>query len=159
MPFLVLFVFIPLAEILVFINVSGKIGLGSALLFALLTAVLGGMIVRFQGIKTMMSAQNSLRGGALPTKELFDGLCLVAAGATLITPRFITDALGFALLVPAVRNYLRHKLSQNAKFSSMEFGGEFGNEFGGHQGQPHDPNVIEAEFETISENDNEKDGS
>lgn len=155
MPFLVLFVFIPLAEIFVFINVSGEIGLGYALLFALFTAILGGMIVKFQGINTMMAAQNSLREGSLPTKELFDGLCIVAAGATLITPGFITDALGFALLIPAVRNFLRGRLSKNAQFSTMDFGGEFGSQ----QRQAHDPNVIEAEFETISENDNGKDGS
>lgn len=146
MPFIIIFVLIPFSEIMVFMSVSDKIGLGTALLMALLTAILGGFVVRYQGIHTMMTAQKSLQVGQIPSKELFDGLCLVAAGATLITPGFITDALGFALLIPLVRDYLRKKLSASAKFETMSFGAT-------DMHPPNDPNVIDVEYETIDEQD------
>lgn len=150
MPFLIIFVLIPLSEVLVFIQVSGHIGLGTALLMALLTAILGGMIVKYQGISTLMAAQDTLRQGGMPTKELFDGLCIVAAGATLITPGFITDALGFALLVPPIRDILREKLAKNAKFSASGFNSEY-TEFHDHKNhhRPNDPDVIDVDFERI----------
>ena len=146
MPFIIIFVLIPFSEIMVFMSVSDKIGLGTALLMALITAVLGGLVVKYQGIHTMMTAQKSLQAGQIPSKELFDGLCLVAAGATLITPGFLTDALGFALLVPAVRDALRTKLSASAKFDTMSFGTT-------ETHMPDDPNVIDVEYETIDEQD------
>ena len=154
MPFLVIFVLIPLAEITVFIAVSDKIGLGTALLMALLTAILGGIIVRYQGIHTIMNAQQSLEHGQIPSKEIFNGLCLVAAGATLITPGFITDALGFSLLVPAIRDALRKKISESTRFQSMEFNADY-TEFHDtkHYHRPKDPNVIEADYETVDDTD------
>lgn len=157
MPFFLLFVLIPIAELLVFMSVSDEIGLGAALLMALLTAILGGAIVKYQGIQTIMSAQASLRQGGLPSKELFDGLCLVAAGAMLITPGFITDTIGFALLIPKLRDLLREKVSKHAKFQASSFAQ---NEFysDGAQTPPRDPNIIDVEFETINTPKN-KDGN
>jgi len=157
MPFFILFVLIPLAEIMVFVMVSGKIGLGTALLFALFTAVLGGALVRFQGLHTLMSAQSSLQSGGLPTKELFDGLCIVAAGATLITPGFITDILGFALLVPALRDILRRKLAGSGKFQSASFNTEFHDNQ--QQQRPNDPDIIDVDFETLDDSTNNKNRS
>lgn len=146
MPFIIIFVLIPLSEIMVFINVSSEIGLGMALLIALITAVLGGFVVKYQGINTMITAQKSLQAGRIPSKELFDGLCLVAAGAMLITPGFITDAIGFALLVPAIRNKIRIKLAASAKFETMHFESP-------NQNRPDDPNIIDVEYETIEDDD------
>ena len=158
MPFFILFILIPLAELMVFVSVSNVIGLGTALLMSLLTAILGGSIVRYQGIQTMLTAQSNLRRGILPSKELFDGLCLVAAGAMLITPGFITDTIGFALLVPAVREFLRRKLINSGKFQASA---GFGSEHPGHNdpfNEPYsnpydyrDSGVIDAEYETLDE--------
>lgn len=152
MPFFFLFILVPLAEILVFMAVSDHIGLGTALLMALFTAILGGTIVKYQGLQTMMAAQETLRRGGLPTKELFDGLCLVAAGATLITPGFITDAIGFLLLIPAVRNKIRYKLSESGRFEASGFHSEYSEFYDPHhQGRPNDSDVIDVEYETIDE--------
>lgn len=150
MPFLIIFVLIPLSEVIVFMQVSEEIGLGTALLMALFTAILGGAIVKYQGLHTMMSAQETMRHGGMPAKELFDGLCIVAAGATLITPGFITDIIGFLLLVPFVRNILREKISKSARFSRADFNTEY-TEF--HSAKSYhssrDPDVIDVEYETI----------
>ncbi len=162
MPFFLIFIIIPLAEIIVFMGVSDVIGLGTALIMALLTAILGGLIVRYQGTKTLAAAQSSLRRGILPSKELFDGLCLIAAGATLITPGFITDALGFILLVPPLRELLRQKLLNSGKFEISGFDARhehvdirgFGST---HHEQYTDPRgsqgagIIDAEYETVDE--------
>ena len=95
-----------------------------------------------------------MKHGAIPSKELFDGLCLVAAGATLITPGFITDAIGFLLLIPAVRDVFRKKISQSAKFKSTQFHAEFRD----FQDQPRDfshnrDDVIDVEYETLDHDD------
>lgn len=156
MPFFVIFIIIPFAEIIVFMSVSDVIGLGTALIMALITALLGGAIVRYQGIQAMMSAQENLRRGILPSKELFDGLCLVAAGATLITPGFITDAIGFSLLVPALREMMLEKMVRSGRFDVSGFGTEQSNSsskaYSSHYGY-QDPGVIDAEYETVDEDD------
>ncbi len=154
MPFFVLFILIPLAEIIVFIQVSDWIGLGTALLMALFTAILGGAIVKYQGIQTIMAAQSSLRQGAIPSKELFDGLCLVAAGALLITPGFISDFIGFSLLVPRARDALRARLIRSGRFGARFFNAEY-TEFHDHKTyyRPHDPDVIDVDYETLEEKD------
>ncbi len=152
MPFFILFVLIPLAEIFVFMKMSAVIGLGTSLLMALGTAILGGALVRHQGLQTMMNAQNSMNKGQIPSKDLFDGLCIVAAGATLITPGFITDFLGFSLLVPQVRDILRKKLKTSAHFSAQSFSSQH-TEFHDNKRyhRPSDPDVIDVEYETIDE--------
>lgn len=152
MPFFIIFVLIPLAEILVFVKMSSLIGLGTSLLIALGTAILGGALVRYQGLQTMMNAQNSLNKGQIPSKDLFDGLCIVAAGATLITPGFITDFIGFSLLVPKIRDILREKLKNSARFTIGGFNAEY-TEFHDNKNyhRPHDPSVIDVEYETIDE--------
>lgn len=144
MPFFLLFIMIPLAELIVFMLVSDIIGLGMALFIALFTAILGGSIVRYQGLQTIMNAQSSLHRGALPSRELFDGLCLVAAGATLITPGFITDAIGFMLLVPALRDALRKALADSKWFKMSGFTSE-------QSSGDDNAGIIDAEYETLEE--------
>ncbi len=155
MPFFIIFILIPLSELFVFASISGEIGLGYALLISLITAILGGAVVKYQGMQTLRAAHETLQRGELPSKELFDGLCLVAAGATLITPGFITDALGFALLIPAFRTIIRNKIIQSGKFQVSEFNTtyyETNYETNDNQ-RPLDPTVIEAEFETLNDSD------
>jgi len=151
MPFFIIFILIPISELMVFVSVSDKIGLGTALLMSLFTAILGGAIVKYQGIMTLGSANDSMRRGVLPSKELFDGLCIVAAGATLITPGFLTDAIGFALLIPAFRNIVRNKLVESGKFKTASFGAEYA-DFQDPR-QQADPTIIEAEYETVDDKD------
>lgn len=146
MPFFIIFVLIPLAEIMVFIKVSQYIGLGTALLMALCTAILGGYLVRQQGIAMLFSAKSTLDNGKLPSQEIFEGLCIVAAGALLITPGFISDTLGFLLLIPVLRTKLLEKLIASNKFTVSGFS-QF-DEAGTYK-RPQDPNVIDVDYETI----------
>jgi UPF0716 protein FxsA len=97
---------VPLLEIALFIKVGGWIGLGPTLALIVLTAVVGAVIVRQEGIGVLLRAQRQLAEGTLPVAEVFEALCLVIAGALLLTPGFFTDALGALLLLPAVRRAL-----------------------------------------------------
>lgn len=100
------FIGVPLAEIALLVQVGGRIGLGPTLALIVLTAVIGAWMLRHQGFGVLMRAQRQMTEGALPVVEVFEGLCLVIAGALLLTPGFLTDALGAILLVPAVRRRL-----------------------------------------------------
>ena len=128
---------------------SDEIGLGSALLFALLTAIIGGSVVRMQGMQTILSIRESMDHGRIPTSEIFDGFCLVAAGALLITPGFLTDAIGFSLLIPLFRTFLRGIIKNHTTWSV--------NTSGFTHRAPRDPNIIEGEYETLDPESNEDD--
>ena len=109
------FIAVPLIEIAVFIQVGGLIGLWSTLAVVVMTAVVGTWLLRLQGIATLNRARQQLNQGAMPTNELFDGLCLVFAGALLLTPGFVTDGVGLALFIPAVRAGLRGLAARHVK--------------------------------------------
>jgi len=109
MPFLILvflFVAVPIAEISLLIRVSGSIGGLNTILFVIFTAVLGAYLVRQQGFSTLRSLQEETNAGRVPAMQIAEGVALLFAGAVLLTPGFITDALGFALLTPPIRRGL-----------------------------------------------------
>jgi UPF0716 protein FxsA len=104
------FIVLPLAEIAVLIKVGSWIGLAPTLALIVLTAVAGTWMLRRQGFSVLIRARRQLEMGELPVVEVFEGLCLVFAGALLLTPGFITDTLGALLLVPPVRALLYRRL-------------------------------------------------
>ena len=99
----VVFIGVPIAEIAMFIEVGGLIGMVPTLAAIVATAVVGTAIMRRQGIAVLGEAQRAMDGGRLPIDSVIHGLFLLIAGILLLTPGFLTDAAGFALLVPSVR--------------------------------------------------------
>jgi UPF0716 protein FxsA len=98
---------VPIVEIAVFIEVGGRLGLWPTLATIILTAMAGTALLRQQGLATLQRVRESLEANRFPMAEVFDGLCLLVAGALLLTPGFVTDAAGLLLFVPAVRVALR----------------------------------------------------
>lgn len=98
---------VPIIEIAVFIEAGKRIGLWPTLGAVILTAIVGTALLRFQGLSTIARARESLEAGQLPVDEVFDGICLLIGGALLLTPGFVTDAVGFLLLIPPFRQVLR----------------------------------------------------
>lgn len=98
-----LFIAVPLIEIAVFIQVGGLIGLWPTIALVLVTAVVGTSLLRAQGLATLSRAQASMQRGEMPLREVFDGACLLVAGVLLLTPGFVTDAMGLLLFLPPVR--------------------------------------------------------
>lgn len=109
---LALFVIVPVIEIALFIEIGGRIGLWSTLGLVFLTAIVGTWLLRAQGLATLQRARGELDAGRLPARELFDGACLLVAGAFLLTPGFFTDGVGFLLLLPPFRIVLRRYFAQ-----------------------------------------------
>lgn len=103
---------IPIAEIAVFIEVGGRIGLWPTIGTIVLTAMIGTFLLRQQGLATLRSVQASLEQNRLPLVEVFDGLCLLVAGALLLTPGFVTDGFGLLLFFPPFRTLLRYFLAR-----------------------------------------------
>jgi len=97
------FIGIPLIEIGLFIQIGGFLGLWATLLIVVLTAVLGTAMVRSQGLAALADIQRSIDRLDNPTGPLAHGAMILVSGVLLLTPGFFTDAVGFALLVPAVR--------------------------------------------------------
>jgi len=100
---LIIFLLVPLGEIYVLLEVGSIIGVPWTIFAVVFTAVLGAYLVRQQGISTFTKVQQSLARQELPAMEMLEGLCLLVAGALLLTPGFITDAIGFACLTPIIR--------------------------------------------------------
>jgi UPF0716 protein FxsA len=99
----VAFLAIPLIEIALFIQIGGAIGLGWTLAIVVATALLGTVLVRNQGALALNEVRSSFNDMRDPTEPLAHGAMILFSGALLLTPGFFTDALGFLLLIPAVR--------------------------------------------------------
>jgi UPF0716 protein FxsA len=101
-----LFLIVPILEIYLLIQVGGLIGALPTVALVVLTAVLGSMLLRHQGLATLRQAQAGLEQGIPPAKPLLDAVFLVIGGALLLTPGFVTDAFGFVCLLPPGRAWL-----------------------------------------------------
>ena len=100
---LLLFIAVPLAEIWLLLQVGGKIGALPTIGLVVLTAAVGAVLVRAQGFSMVLEVRRSLDAGEVPAVAIVEGIFLLVAGALLLTPGFVTDAIGFACLVPALR--------------------------------------------------------
>ncbi|SFJ12626.1 UPF0716 protein FxsA [Halobacillus dabanensis] len=101
---LLLFILIvPALEIGVLIWTGNWIGPIWVILLIILTGVLGAWLAKKQGLETIRNFQQSVQYGQMPQDTLLDGACILVGGAVLLTPGFITDAIGFLLLIPATR--------------------------------------------------------
>lgn len=95
---------VPLAEIAAFVVIGGQIGVWATLGMVLLTAVIGSLLLRWQGIGLFNRINAELRADRVPGRELVHGVMILVAGVLLLTPGFVTDSLGFLLFVPGFRD-------------------------------------------------------
>lgn len=154
MGFLILaaFIGVPLIEIGLFIEVGGALGLWPTILVVVLTAMAGTALLRHQGLRALDRLQDSLGRGEPPMGPVFDGFCLLGAGALLLTPGFFTDAVGFLLFVPQIRAALgrffaRHlETKVQAGHAHTHFHWQAGPD------QPDEPScdIIDGEFEDVT---------
>lgn len=103
---------IPLADTLLLLPIAGRIGFVPTVLLVVLTGLVGMLLVRAEGRHTFSKLQRKAATGEVPTNELLDGGLLIAAGAFLLTPGVVTDALGFALALPVTRYPIREVLKR-----------------------------------------------
>ncbi len=151
--FLLLFIGTPILEIAVFIQAGDLIGLWPTLAIVLLTGVAGTILLRTQGYGVVGRIRSRMEAGEPPLFEMFEGLCIFAAGLLLLTPGFVTDSIGFLLFLPPFRRLIARLVAsrvnvqvQGAGFGGGPHGGHHGgNPSQGDQGGP----VIDGEYETI----------
>jgi UPF0716 protein FxsA len=149
---LIAFIAVPLIEITLFIQVGGVIGLGWTLAIVIATAFLGAALVRSQGAAALSRLQSSFNELRDPTEPLVHGAMILFSGALLLTPGFFTDAVGFALLVPQVRQMIYQAIRARVKVHGFQATQ--------HHPRKHGPggDVIDGEFHEISEEDHANKG-
>ena len=137
MIFWILFLLLPVIEIALFIQVAGAIGFFDMVLLCLGMAIVGGTLVWQQGLQTLVALQGALDRGEMPVEKIFDGMCLFFAGVFFILPGFFSDFLGSMLLIPPLRDRLRH-------YAGRYLGG-------GQEGTPADSDILDVEYTRIDD--------
>lgn len=109
---LLLFVLVPVAELMLLIRLGEWIGLWPTLGLIVVTGVVGSVLARQQGFSVLRRLQGRLGQGGLPGRELLDGAIILVSGALLLTPGVVTDVIGFAGLIPPTRALIRAGLGR-----------------------------------------------
>mgnify|MGYP001160291159 FL=1 len=136
---LLTFILIPIVEIYLFIKIGGQIGAFNTISLIFITAVIGVIYARYEGLNTMRSGFSQLIKNELPAYEIISGAAIAFASLLLIIPGFATDVLGFLLIFPLTRKLIFGKLSKKFKSKTTTK-------------KPY----IEGEFEDIKDDDDRK---
>lgn len=101
------FVVVPVLEIWLITQVAGQLGWLPAIALVIAVSAAGAWLVRREGLGVIRRVRDSVQGGRMPTNDLADGAMIFFASALMLTPGFITDAVGLALLIPPIRALIR----------------------------------------------------
>ena len=137
---LLIILFVPLIEIYLFIQIGGQIGAFNTIIIILLTAVVGIYFVRLQGISTLRSGVYELYKNQLPIYEMMSGAALAVAALLLIIPGFLTDLIGFLLIIPFTRKFFFKRITKRFENKNFE----------------QKNNFIDGEFEDIEDENDKK---
>ena len=107
-----LLLLIPLIDALLLVVATAYLGWQLVVLLVVLTALVGLLLVRVEGRHTLARIQRKVARGEAPTDEVIDGGLLIAAGAFLLTPGLVTDAVGFQIVLPLTRYPIRVALKK-----------------------------------------------
>ena len=132
-------IFIPIIEIYLFIKIGSQIGAFNTILLIFITAIIGVIYARYEGINTLKSGLSQLIKNEVPAYELISGAAIALGALMLIIPGFATDFLGFLFIIPVTRKLIFGKLSK--KFNKEK--------------KKQEP-FIEGDFEEIKDDDDRK---
>ena len=104
--FLLLIIAVPIAEIFILIKIGTKIGAINTILLIFLTAFTGVYFAKQQGLSTLRSGLMNAYQNKAPIYEVVSGASIALAAVLLIFPGFLTDTLGFILLIPLTRSLI-----------------------------------------------------
>lgn len=108
MPLIALLILVvPIVELILIVEVATRIGVFETLFLLITISVAGAWLLRREGTAAWRRLQVALQRGEIPTNEVIDGVMIVFGGALLLTPGFLTDVVGLALLLAPVRELLR----------------------------------------------------
>ena len=132
-------ILIPIIEIYLFIKIGSQIGAFNTISLIFITAIIGIIYARYEGLNTVKTGLSQLVKNELPTYEIISGAAIAFAALLLIVPGFATDILGFLLIFPITRKLILRTLSNKFKKETIKK-------------KPY----IEGEFEDIEDNDDRK---
>ena len=136
---LILFIIsIPLIEIYLMIKVGGVVGAFNTIFLIFFTAITGVYFARLAGLNAIRSGFNQLMKNEMPIYEIISGAALAFAALLLIIPGFLTDLVGFLLIIPVTRKFFIRSIS--SKFNRKK----------------NEENIIEGSFEENKQNNNNK---
>ena len=138
-PVLLSIILIPILEIYLFIKIGSQIGAFSTILLIFVTAIIGVYYAKYEGLNTLKSGFTQLSKNQTPAYEVISGAAIAFAALLLITPGFVTDALGFLLIFPFSRRLIFNKLAKKFKPNTQEKN-----------------NFIDGDFEDIDDDNDRK---
>ena len=132
-------ILIPIIEIYLFIKIGGQIGAFNTISLILITAVVGIIYARYEGLNTLRAGFTQMIKNKTPAYEMISGAAIAFGALLLIIPGFATDILGFLIIFPLTRKLIFWKISSNLKNKNEE-----------------KKNFIDGEFEDIEDDDDRK---
>lgn len=127
------FITVPIVEMIILIQVGTVVGVLATVFLVMLTAMIGVALLRAEGFATWQRLQARLHSGELPGLELLEGAMLLVGGALLLTPGFLTDSLGFCLIVPFVRTPIARRLLRHLRERASAASGVIDGDFTEHR--------------------------
>lgn len=95
-----IFIVIPAIEIGIFVWTGSYLGIWALISLIIITGIIGTLLVKYQGLETLRRAQLAMQRGELPGEQILDGICIILGAVLLISPGFLTDTIGFLLVLP-----------------------------------------------------------
>ena len=132
-------ILVPILEIYLFIKIGSKIGAFNTISLIFITAIIGIMYARFEGLNTLRSGFSQLVKNEMPAYEIISGAAIAFAALLLILPGFATDFVGFLIVFPVTRKLIFKKFSKNFQKKKNEKN-----------------NFIDGEFQDIEDDDDRK---
>ena len=136
---LISIILIPIIEIYLFIKIGSEIGAFNTISLIFITAIIGVVYARYEGLNTLRSGFSQLIKNELPAYEIISGAAIAFAALLLIVPGFATDLIGFLLLFPLTRKMIIKKFSLNKENKNNM-----------------NTDIIDGEYEDIKENEDDK---
>ena len=132
-------IFIPIIEIYLFIKIGSQIGAFNTISLIFITAVVGILYARYEGLNTFKSGFAQFLKNEIPTYEIISGAAIAFAAILLIIPGFATDLVGFLLIIPFTRKIILNQFSKNISNKDIKKN-----------------NFIDGEFEDIEDDHDRK---
>ena len=132
-------ILVPIIEIYLFIKIGSQIGAFNTISLILITAIIGIVYARYEGLNTLRSGFSQLIKNEVPAYEIISGAAIAFAALLLIIPGFATDLFGFFLIFPFTRKFFFGKLFKKYKKTEQ-----------------NEKPYIDGEFENIEDDDEKK---
>ena len=138
-PIFLTIILIPVIEIYLLIKIGSQIGAITTILLIFTTAIFGIYYAKYEGLNTLKAGFNQLRQNETPTYEMLSGAAIAFAAVLLIIPGFVTDLVGFLLILPLSRKFIFNSLFKKFNHVSKK-----------------QNNFIDGEYEDVDDNDDRK---